>query len=417
MMRSNRGAARVSVVWIIATVVVALVAIAFAVIASQGQTVAEQQAAAAATKENDAKALFDEEAEFARQLSRTLGFYDRTAASPRSNAETARQGFEELRAAFPALDSSIQDFEHAIPVLRREYEARGQMIAELQSRVKQLESELATERQGRQADVRSKDSLIADLRSQLADEQRNAQDREAELQGRLTSVTQQVSSLDLDVRRLEQEMSGVRRAHSLEISALQAKLQEQGSKLGFLSPEQRDQPDGKVLAVSPLTGSAWIDVGSDQRVSRGMRFRIESPGDRNRRVKAFGEVVEVQSNRSRVSIFDVADTFDPVAAGDVIVNPLYDARGERNAVLVGRFSGQFDEPRLRQLLGRIGVNVQSQLDRSTDFLIVGSEIFTDEFGEPLEEPLQPSDLPVYKEAEATGVQIIPIQRIREFFTM
>jgi hypothetical protein len=101
----------------------------------------------------------------------------------------------------------------------------------------------------------------------------------------------------------------------------------------------------------------------------------------------------------------------------VLINPLFDPRGERNAVLVGRFSGQYDEARLRQMLSRIGVRVQTNLDLSTDFLIVGSEILADEFGEPLEEPLQPSDLPVYKQAQADGVQIIPIQRIREYFVL
>ena len=39
----------------------------------------------------------------------------------------------------------------------------------------------------------------------------------------------------------------------------------------------------------------------------------------------------------------------------------------------------------------------------------------DEDGYPLEEPIEPSDLPVYQEAVAANVQIIPLSSIEEFF--
>jgi hypothetical protein len=64
----------------------------------------------------------------------------------------------------------------------------------------------------------------------------------------------------------------------------------------------------------------------------------------------------------------------------------------------------------------MGIHVQPKVDITTHFLIVGSELWNDpETNQPLEEPLQVSDLPEYKEAEALGVQIIPLQDIREFF--
>ena len=60
--------------------------------------------------------------------------------------------------------------------------------------------------------------------------------------------------------------------------------------------------------------------------------------------------------------------------------------------------------------------VQPKLELTTHFLIVGSALYRDpETNEPLEEPLEPSELAAYKDAEALGVQIIPLQDIREFF--
>ena len=103
-------------------------------------------------------------------------------------------------------------------------------------------------------------------------------------------------------------------------------------------------------------------------------------------------------------------------AGDVIVNPLFDPTGERNAVLAGRFSGQFNRREIELLLKRMSINVQESMDLTTHFLIVGSEMWNDpETNEPLDEPIQPSELPVYKDAVGLGVQVIPVQNIREFF--
>ena len=102
-------------------------------------------------------------------------------------------------------------------------------------------------------------------------------------------------------------------------------------------------------------------------------------------------------------------------AGDVIYNPLYDPRGGRNAVLVGRFSGTYNQAELEALLSEINISIQSKLDKTTDFLIAGSEIYADENGDPLEEPMQPSETAVYKEAEAMGVQIVPVKIVRDFF--
>jgi hypothetical protein len=64
----------------------------------------------------------------------------------------------------------------------------------------------------------------------------------------------------------------------------------------------------------------------------------------------------------------------------------------------------------------MGINVQNKVDKTTHFLIVGAELWNDPAtGEPLAEPMQPSDLPEYKQGESLGVQVIPLQDIRDYF--
>jgi hypothetical protein len=115
---------------------------------------------------------------------------------------------------------------------------------------------------------------------------------------------------------------------------------------------------------------------------------------------------------AEIHFYDQADPMDPPVAGDVVYNPLFDPRGERAALLIGRL----DKNQIEPLLKGMGVTVQSKLDKSTDFLIVGGEMYTDENGQPVETPIQPSDLPVYKDAVAQGVQVVLVKDLRQYFT-
>ena len=75
--------------------------------------------------------------------------------------------------------------------------------------------------------------------------------------------------------------------------------------------------------------------------------------------------------------------------------------------------GERVDSELRALLEGININLQAKLDKTTDYLIVGAELYVDEEGEPLDDPLQPSDLPTYKEAEAMGVRIVPLKLVTD----
>jgi hypothetical protein len=149
-----------------------------------------------------------------------------------------------------------------------------------------------------------------------------------------------------------------------------------------------------------------------------MVFEVRSGRAGEERVKALAEVTSVKANSAEVAFNDIADRFSPPVRGDKISNRLYDPVGGRNAVLVGRFSGSFNPTDLAALLEKMGIHVQDKVDKTTHFLIVGSELWNDPAtGEPLSEPMAASDLPEYKQAESLGVQILPLQDIRDYFRL
>jgi len=417
MTRSNRGAATVSAAWLISIGVLFLAAVAFAFIAQSEASKAREEADAALQQKTAADALVGEEAQLKRDISRTFGWLvEAESADPKTDVERAKQALVDLRSTFTDLTAADDTFEKAMPKITAAYNQQARKIAELETQIQTAQN---AERVARQAvsDLTSqKDETISQLRSQLADEQQNASEREAELQQRLTAATNALSEKDLEQRRERTDYQQRIRELTLELRAKEARIGELAKVTRFTKEPFNQYPDGKVIAVSPKLNLGWIDLGANNRLTRGTRFRVETSTPGARRFKAMAEVTRVESNRAEVLFSSLSDQFDPVAEGDVVINPLYDPAGGRNAVLVGRFSGAFSESELKLLLSRMGIHVQDHLDNTTHFLIVGSELFNDpDTNEPLEEPLSPSDLPVYKDAEANGVQIIPLQDIREFF--
>ena len=93
-------------------------------------------------------------------------------------------------------------------------------------------------------------------------------------------------------------------------------------------------------------------------------------------------------------------------------------RATKYSVLVPSLVGRFSMPsenEVRGLLANLGITVQTKLDNTTDYLIVGGEMYVDQDGNALETPMQPSETAVYKDAEAKGVAITPLKDLRAYF--
>lgn len=416
MLRSNRGVARVSVTWVVVVGLLFLGAVAFAFVASSGQAKELKAKEDAILARTQAEARADEAAASARAVSKSLGWIDEESTDPVSKLDLVGEELTTLRGVFTDLTEQDDRVDEILPKVRAAYDARQQEIAELKTRIKELEAEAGTREQTIQNITKEKDTKISELERQLADETQTAQTRSAELDRKVASLEQQFSDRDQDFRRLQNEAATTARDRDREKLALETRQSELSRQLRFQRAPFNGYPDGKILSVSDKLPLAWIDIGANQRVVPGVRFRIQSGTPGEDRLKAWAEVTRVEAGMAEVAISGVADAFDPVAPGDVVLNPVFDPKGGRNAILVGRFTGEFSKQDLAQLLETMGVHVQEELDLTTTFMIVGSPLYNDpETGEPLETPLEPSDLAIYKEAEASNVQVIPLAEMREYF--
>jgi hypothetical protein len=413
MKRSQRGAIRVSIIWLVVFLVLFFVG-CFLAYSAYGEAAAARTEADNARKATEAAKTAEAEAtKKVVELSRAVGWYDVNVASSRTDLNAMKAGFDDFRAAFPDMGADVKTLADALPKAKEAYGQRQRDIALLTDAKSAVESEKSTLEAGLRAASQQKDEEIANLRRQMADEANNATQRQTELESRVAALNTQRTELDSQLRDARNQIEANRRQFEQDKQAWETRTRSVAKALRFQnSPEE---PDGKILSVSKDLAVAWIDVGANQRLARGTRFRVVDGGTGSTRLKGWAEVTQVKPSMAEVVLYDVVDRFDPIVSGDIVYNPLYDPKTERNAVLCGRFSGQFNETDLKLLLSNMAIKVQPSLNADTDYLIVGSELYIDENGQPLENPLSPTELPVYKEADSQGVQMVSIKQLREYF--
>ena len=410
---STRGAAKVSIMWMISVGVVALVALTLAIVSNGDVTKAQdaQKAAQAAeAKANEARtqAITD-----LQNLSVAVGWngesgLDNTSLTAMAEAKTL------LRYNFD-IPESDETFEAMLPKLVAEVNKARQIAKDAEAAATAARQAQDRSRADLSQITSTKDATIDDQKKALADAQSGFDDIESNLSEQLSSANDRVRELEEEIASIKAESRRVARDFQGQIKDLNAK----NSNLAELTQPLRAPanlvPDGQILQVSQDLPLAWIDLGATNRLVLGTRFTVEGGNLGARHLKAWAEVIEVQKDMAKVRLFDQVDKFDPVVEGDYLVNPIYDPKGGYNAILVGRFTGMYGKEQLSGLLDSIGIRVQDDLDLTTNFMIVGSPILQDADGYPLEEPIEPSDTPQYQQAIANKVQVIPLASIQEFF--
>jgi len=410
---NRRGAAPGALVWIVVLLVAFFISLGVAIISGNDAEEARAQRDAANADRDAAAAQLETELATIREISELLGFYDEEAASARSEKATAAEALQTFKDSFSDMGATVTTFEMATMRAVPEYRAKVVKINDLTSRITDLEAQVTAKSTAMDALRAEKDAEIASKSSQLRDAEQAAADRQSDIEGQLANVRTSLTESESKLRKVRSDSEAKNRSFALERSLMQARAEEQGRKLAFL--KEPEAADGEILAVSENLDLAWINIGRKNRLQRGTRFRIVdgTPGDG--RLKAWCTVTRVEEKMAEVLLSDQVDAYDPAVAGDIIYNPVYDSKNKRNAALVGRFSGAWNEKELRLLLAEVGIQVKDDVDKTTDYLIVGSEIYMDEDGDPLEEPRDPKEEAVYSNAVGFGVQIVPIKQIREYF--
>jgi hypothetical protein len=411
MNRSVRGMAKVSVLWTIVVMVAFLVALMMFFLTSGELETQVAQKNSLQKQVDELTASTKKNSEDIVTISNVFGFQESGA---RANAQLATDGLKTLREGIPDVGSEVKTYQAALPVVVQAYSNQKARAAEFEAQVASKNSEIET-LQSSIRELGDKNATEAqELRRQAQDAETRLGDLKTDLERQLAEAREQIKDRDSKWRAAERTIEENNRQFAAESEAMRGRMAEMGRKLNPFVKEP-NAADGKVLSVSANLMLGWIDVGAPDRLPVGTRFAVRSGGKGSDRLKAMCEVTKVEGGMAEVLFMDQTDPFDPPTVGDTLVNPLYDPRGDRACLMVGSFSGRYAKDKVEGLLAGMGVKVQRSLDQYTDFVIVGSEMYTDAEGQPLDTPANPADAPEVKAAIAQGCQVVLLKDLRNYF--
>ncbi len=154
--------------------------------------------------------------------------------------------------------------------------------------------------------------------------------------------------------------------------------------------------DGKIILIDNQAKVVHLNIGSNQRVYRGLTFTVY---DRS------GAIPKDGKGKAEIEVYDVAETYSaariirseptkPILDGDIVANLIWNSDKINEFVIAGDFDldndGNFDFNaigRIRLLIEKWGGRVADTISIDTDFLLLGRQ------------PQVPTQQPTFEELE------------------
>jgi hypothetical protein len=267
-----------------------------------------------------------------------------------------------------AVRSAIQRIEALVLEVRQ----NNQSMEDLKGRIRGLQAELGAAKEEHAVQV-------AQLQQNLADER-------ARLNTARDSAVQQSGQFNEETKRVRDQLMAERKQSKIEMEKLAREiltrdnalndLKEKIKALGTLPTELA--ADGHVVKVAELGSVAYADIGKKDGVLLGMPFSVFSPvefGKEEPMPKASARVVRIMDDASELRV--TVQGNEPVVAGDVLHNPVYDRGRRLRFLLIGKIDmdgdGTDDSGSLKALIQELGGRVETELSVQTDYLISGEQ--------------------------------------------
>jgi TolA-binding protein len=288
------------------------------------------------------------------------------------------------------------------PLINRYQTLKGE-IAQLKTEIERLKGEVA-----------QRDSQISsNSQSHQAELTRIQEEWEATkstLNSQLDDLRNQNDSLSTQVRESQDENASEREKNNTARTVLADKTEDLESKVRSMHSEQKirratQAPDGSVVGVDNRSGRCFIDVGSDDMLRRGTRFKVFEIGKGGAKTaKGWITVTNTASGKSECAIEEGA-----VDAQDVIYNPIYDKNATVRFCIIGDLPGKYNKETAVRILRKLGAKVQTNVDIHTDFIVLGMR--------ESEDADEVTDRDDYRNAQRWGVEMIRARDLQAFLQL
>ncbi|MBZ0136899.1 MAG: hypothetical protein K8I27_11050 [Planctomycetes bacterium] len=221
-------------------------------------------------------------------------------------------------------------------------------------------------------------TAIETANGELATQQQEVADAEQRLAEAMKKEIETYNKLDSDTVReaREEAFDSAREAAKARREAREAmeayRIQADKRRID----DSRD-PDGAVFLVDPKSGYVWINIGQSSDVRKNQTFQVLRADASRSSELPIGEIRVQEVLRGNIARCRVDALENPgiyPQAGDIIRNPNFSDRQYHSWALVGEFGGSYTKltrQQLTDLLRSVGFRVTSEIDATTDAVVIG----------------------------------------------
>ncbi len=306
----------------------------------------------------------------------------KTAAAQVAGALTAASRYVDLQNAEPNNVGLTRIIHEVSAELGRTIEQRTALEAQIQKLRDRFDDALAASA--------AKEKLVQEEKDQLEQRVNEITDDYNKLKilleknsdQRAQAILTQLDQTKNDLNNLNRELLKTQAELEL-VTGMMRRAQEQ---VAMIKPPPDSnvaahRADGEIILVNDQAAVVHINIGSNDRVYRGLTFTVydrNGPIPKDGKGKAEIEIFDIAPNYSAARIV-TADKKAPVLLGDTVANVIWD--GDRTNVFV--VTGDFDlnsdgaidpgaSTKIVRLIEKWGGRVQQSMSVDTDFLVLGS---------------------------------------------
>lgn len=322
---------------------------------------------------------------------------------------------EKLRNAFATFNGKFNN-PSSLGTLDEVLSSAATVLNARMSTVTRLEKELGDTRGERDTTRDSLNTVRNDMQTKVDGLETNLQSERAKLDRQVAEFSTQlaesrqktreaVASKEAAVKDANEKLAG----KDKEILGLTAANLAKAERLKLINSPH--EPDGRVLSSSPITNTAWIDIGAKDLVKVGLTFRVVEPvKNGSYRVKGSAYVADVENDRAKIKVTSLVNPLNPVVQNDRVTNDLYSPNLKRHVYLLGRFATPYTKGEVRRILENMGNIVHDRMNPSVDLLIMGRQ--------PIgEDATKLEDTDQYKMAIDHRIEIATLTKIRDFLKL
>ncbi|MGA1203785.1 MAG: BRCT domain-containing protein [Planctomycetota bacterium] len=397
-----RGQGGIHFSYLIVVVVICIMTILFAF--SQNSTIADLEASAVKLREER-----DAKENQVRDLS--TRYDDLSEVVTGSAAESP--DVDLLKGKLDQCGNDLKDVlgMSAVPTPLGMDDALGEMTKALTSLKSSLEQQTATAVSATDRSLQHQQE-VQEVRNEFqarVDELRNENnDLQTQLERTRADSREEVSRLQNEIQELEEDSSSRLYAVNRDLQITQGLLDKAHQRIKQLEYELKQEqdwgmvdPDGEVLRVEEELGFAWINIGRQDRLRRGLVFQVfQTVGGGKRVTKGRVEVARVEEDFAEVRILETIDPYNPIAIGDQVTSPFYNKETTPIFVFAGDrpVNNRLSREEMVQKIEAFGGTVEDDVRLETAFVVaLAGYAETDE----------------YDEARSLGVTILREQELLE----